>query len=71
MARRSWSLISVAGVLSQDLLRTRHREQVFLHACLSTQLRFVVDRTNATVEEGRRYLQPALEAGFHVTCCSS
>ena len=33
--------------ISQDLLRTRHREKLFLQACLDTLQPFVVDKTNA------------------------
>ena len=32
--------------ISLDLLKTRHREQRFLEACLSTEQRFVIDNTN-------------------------
>jgi predicted kinase len=34
--------------ISLDLLRTRHREKVFLTACLESGQRFVVDNTNPT-----------------------
>jgi predicted kinase len=52
--------------ISLDLLRTRHREAVFLRACLDTRQPFVVDKTNATPEERRRYVEPARAAGFRV-----
>jgi predicted kinase len=52
--------------VSLDLLRTRHREAAFLELCLQTQQRFVVDNTNATVAERRRYVEPARAAGFRV-----
>jgi predicted kinase len=52
--------------VSMDLLRTRHRERAFLQLCLDTQMRFVVDNTNPTVADRRRYLQPAKAAGFTV-----
>ena len=52
--------------ISLDLLRTRHREQRFLEACLQTQQRFVVDKTNETREERARYIGPARAAGFRV-----
>jgi len=53
--------------ISKDLLRTRHREQVFLQACLSTQQRFVVDNTNVLAAERRLYIPQARAAGFRVT----
>lgn len=52
--------------VSMDLLRTRRREAAFLQLCLDTQQRFVVDNTNATAAERRRYVEPARAAGFKV-----
>jgi predicted kinase len=52
--------------VSLDLLRTRAREAAFLAVCLDTRQRFVVDNTNATAGERRRYVEPARAAGFTV-----
>jgi predicted kinase len=52
--------------VSMDLLRTRHREAAFLDACLETRQPFVVDNTNATAAERRRYVEPARAAQFKV-----
>ena len=52
--------------LSLDMLRTRHRESRFLETCLATQQRFVVDNTNPTAAERRRYIAPARSARFRV-----
>jgi AAA domain len=52
--------------ISLDLFRTRHREEVFLLACLQTRQPFAVDKTNPTADERRRYVQPALELGYRV-----
>jgi predicted kinase len=52
--------------VSLDLLRTRHREAAFLQVCVDTQQRFVVDNTNATAAERRRYVEPARAARFKV-----
>ncbi len=52
--------------VSMDLLRTRHREAAFLHTCLETRQPFVVDNTNPTPADRRRYLEPARAAGFKV-----
>jgi predicted kinase len=52
--------------VSLDLLRTRHREARLLEVCLETRQRFVVDGTNPTADERRRYVQPARAAGFRV-----
>ena len=52
--------------VSMDLLRTRAREQAFLKLCLDTRQPFVVDNTNPTAADRRRYLEPARAAGFSV-----
>ncbi|HKJ95852.1 MAG TPA: ATP-binding protein [Gammaproteobacteria bacterium] len=50
--------------INLDMLRTRARERCLLQACLSAKLPFVVDNTNPTRDDRRRYLAPAREAGF-------
>jgi predicted kinase len=52
--------------VSMDLLRTRHREAAFVTTCLETRQRFVVDNTNPTPADRRRYVEPARAAGFRV-----
>jgi predicted kinase len=52
--------------VSMDLLRTRPREAAFLRTCLETHQPFVVDNTNPTPAERRRYVEPARAAGFRV-----
>jgi predicted kinase len=52
--------------VSMDLLRTRKREAAFVQACLETRQPFVVDNTNPTPAERRRYVEPARAAGFRV-----
>src|ERR671914_1237159 len=52
--------------VSMDVLRTRHREEAFLRLCLETRQRFVVDNTNPTAADRRRYVEPARAAGFKV-----
>ena len=42
--------------ISLDLLKTRHREQLLLDACLATDQRFVVDNTNPTVAARLKYI---------------
>lgn len=53
--------------ISMDLLRTRNRERRFLELCLQTGQRFVIDNTNPSTEERKRYIEPALAAGFRLT----
>ncbi len=52
--------------VSLDLLRTRARENAFLELCLQTRQPFVVDATNPTPADRRRYVAPARAAGFRV-----
>jgi predicted kinase len=52
--------------VAMDLLRTRAREEAFLRLCLQERQRFVVDATNPTPTDRRRYVGPAREAGFRV-----
>jgi predicted kinase len=52
--------------VSMDLLRTRHREAEFVRLCLETRQPFVVDNTNPTPADRRRYVGPAHAAGFRV-----
>jgi predicted kinase len=50
--------------ISLDLLRTRHREKIFLAACLESGQRFVVDNTNPTRAERAVYIQAARDKKF-------
>lgn len=52
--------------ISLDLLRTRHRERVFLQSCLQTRQKFVVDNTNPSVSEREVYIGIAKAAGYQV-----
>jgi predicted kinase len=52
--------------ISLDVLRTRHREQILLQACLAAQQPFVIDNTNPTAADRARYITPARQAKFHV-----
>ena len=55
--------------LNLDMLRTRHREDVLLHACLAAQQPFVADNTNPTPPQRRRYAALARAAGFQAVEC--
>lgn len=52
--------------INLDMLRTRHRENLLITACLEGQQRFVVDNTNVTREERSRYIAAAKGARFRV-----
>jgi predicted kinase len=52
--------------INLDMLRTRHRENLLLKACIEAKQRFVVDNTNVRIEERAKYVQLAKAAGFKV-----
>ena len=52
--------------INLDMLKTRHREKLLLEACIAAKQRFVVDNTNPSREDRRRYIEPAKAAGFTV-----
>ncbi len=52
--------------INLDMLRTRHREQLILEACLKAGQSFVVDNTNPTTLDRQRYIAPATAAHFEV-----
>jgi predicted kinase len=53
--------------LNLDLLKTRNREDILLHACLAAQQPFVADNTNPTRKARARYAALAKAAGFGAT----
>lgn len=53
--------------INLDMLKTRHREKRLLETCLEIGQPFVVDNTNPTPEERKRYIQPAKQQRFDVT----
>lgn len=49
-----------------DTLNTRHKEKLFVTACLQSGKNFAVDNTNPTKTDRARYIIPAKEAGYQV-----
>lgn len=52
--------------ISIDLLNTRNKEQKFLDTCFSIQQPFVIDNTNPTRIERRKYIKQAKENKYKV-----
>ncbi len=52
--------------INLDMLKTRHREQILVDACLAAKQPFVVDNTNATIADRAWYIAPAKAARFRV-----
>lgn len=52
--------------INMDMLKTRHREQLLLRACVEGGTPFVADNTNPSASERARYILPARAARFRV-----
>ncbi|OWA33317.1 kinase [Saccharibacillus sp. O16] len=52
--------------LNMDMLRTRYREQLLLHAFLEAKQPFVIDNTNPLPEDRAKYIEAAHEHRFRV-----
>ena len=52
--------------ISMDMLRTRHREDVLLNACIEAKQPFVVDNTNPTAKERSKYIVAARQGQFKI-----
>jgi predicted kinase len=52
--------------INLDMLKTRHREDIILKACIESKQPFVVDNTNPTPEERAKYIAAAKGGGFRV-----
>ncbi|HEX9940838.1 MAG TPA: AAA family ATPase [Thermoanaerobaculia bacterium] len=52
--------------INLDMLKTRYRAEILLHACILAKQPFVVDNTNVLASERAKYIAPAREAGFRV-----
>lgn len=52
--------------INLDMLKTRHRENYLIDACLHTKQPFVVDNTNPTAKDRLRYIPKAKQHDFQV-----
>ena len=52
--------------INLDMLKTRRRETLLLEACIEAKQSFVVDNTNPTAENRKKYIEPARAAGFRI-----
>ena len=52
--------------INLDMLRTRHREKLLISACVEARQSFVVDNTNPTREDRRRYFDFLQNSDFRV-----
>ncbi|CAG7647394.1 AAA family ATPase [Paenibacillus allorhizosphaerae] len=52
--------------INLDMLKTRQREHIFLTASLQAKQPFVIDNTNPTAQERKKYIELAKEHRFRV-----
>jgi len=52
--------------ISLDMLKTRHRENIILEACIKAKQPFVIDNTNPTIDDRKKYIEMSKNAGFKV-----
>lgn len=50
-----------------DLLKTRHRESLFIQTCYNSLMRFAIDNTNPTTFDRARYLKNAKQNKYLVS----
>jgi predicted kinase len=55
--------------INLDMLKTRTRENILIHACIQARQRFVVDNTNPTREARQKYIAAANTAKFRLVAC--
>jgi predicted kinase len=52
--------------INLDMLKTRHRETILINACIKAKQPFVVDNTNPTREERRKYIEAMKRGRFKI-----
>lgn len=52
--------------IALDLLKTRNKERQFVELCLATGQRFVIDNTNPTTAERKKYIEAVKAHRFEV-----
>ena len=52
--------------INLDMLKTRSREDILLDACIKAKQPFVVDNTNPSIEDRKKYIDIAKNAKFRV-----
>lgn len=52
--------------INLDMLRTRHREKELFQKCIELKQKIVIDNTNPTIDDRKRYILPAKKNGYSV-----
>lgn len=54
--------------INLDMLKTRKRETILVDACIKAKQSFVVDNTNPTTTDRKKYIDKAKQAGYTIIC---
>lgn len=52
--------------INLDMLKTRTREEAFIDTCIKVKQSFVIDNTNPSIENRKKYIDIAKAAGFSI-----
>ncbi len=52
--------------LNMDMLKTRHREDILLNACIEGKQKVVIDNTNPSIEERCKYIKEFKKGKFKI-----
>ncbi len=52
--------------INLDMLKTRSRESIYLEASIKAKQKFVIDNTNPTKEDRRKYIELVKPFGFRI-----
>jgi predicted kinase len=52
--------------INLDMLKTRNRENIYLKASIEAMQPFVVDNTNPTAEDRKKYIDASKKCGFKI-----
>jgi len=52
--------------INLDMLKSRHREYEIFQKCLELKQKIVIDNTNPTINDRKKYILPAKENGYKV-----
>jgi len=62
------NLIKTHVRINLDSLKTRERENTLLTQCIESKKDFVIDNTNVTIDNRKKYIMLAKAAGYRVVC---
>ena len=52
--------------INLDMLKTRVKEDILVNACIKVKQPFVIDNTNSSIDERKKYIEISKKAGFSI-----